>query len=63
MHAKDWAEDQESVELDAIPAGRLRELVREAIEQHVDRDQLDALRLIEAEEREQLEIFGKGLKA
>jgi len=61
-HAKGWAEDRESVELDAIPAGQLRRLVREVIEQHVDDRQLERLRLIESAEREQLTMFGKGLK-
>ena len=61
-HAKGWAEDRESVELDAIPAGQLRRLVRAVIEQHVDRRQLEYLRLMKAAEREQLTMFGKGLK-
>jgi DNA-binding PadR family transcriptional regulator len=41
----------ESVELDAIPAPELRELVRDAIEDHVDAHQLHVLRTVEAEER------------
>jgi len=61
-HAKGWAEDRESVELDAIPAGQLRRLVRAVIEQHIDRRQLEHLRVMEAAEREQLTMFGKGLK-
>ena len=62
-HAIGWAEDDESVELDAIPAGQLRDLVREAIEQHVDEDELARLRQIEAEEREQLTLFARQLAA
>ena len=36
-----------SVELDAIPAARLRELVRGCIERHVDQEQLAVLRAAE----------------
>ena len=36
-----------SVELDAIPAAKLRELVRGCIERHVDKQQLDLLRIAE----------------
>jgi hypothetical protein len=43
-----------SVELDAIPARQLRELVRECIERHVDQDQLKLLRVAEQSERELL---------
>jgi hypothetical protein len=43
-----------SVELDAIPARKLRELVRECIERHVDKQQLELLRIIEKSERELL---------
>jgi hypothetical protein len=38
----------------------LRRLVRAVIEQHVDRRQLEYLRLMKAAEREQLTMFGKG---
>ncbi len=41
----------ESVELDAIPAPELRELVRGPIESHVDHHQLEVLRTAESEER------------
>lgn len=41
-----------SVELDAIPAMRLRELVRTCIERHVDQQQLNLLRVAEESERE-----------
>jgi hypothetical protein len=40
-----------SVELDAIPARKLRELVRECIERHVDQNQLKILRVAEESER------------
>ena len=40
-----------SVELDAIPVDRLRQLARDCIERHVDTHQLDTLRAVEAEER------------
>lgn len=45
----------ESIELDAIPAPVLRRLVRDAIELHVDKRQLDVLRTAETEERRVLE--------
>jgi len=51
----------ESVELDAIPAPELRELVRDAIEDHVDRHQLEVLRTAEAEERCVLEQMAASL--
>jgi hypothetical protein len=43
--------DGDSVELDAIPAPELRELVRDVIGRHVDQHQLEVLRTAEAEER------------
>jgi hypothetical protein len=43
-----------SVELDAIPAAQLRQSVRECIERHVDKHQLEMLRITEASERELL---------
>jgi hypothetical protein len=43
-----------SVELDAIPARKLRELVRECIERHVDQQKLNLLRIAERSERELL---------
>jgi hypothetical protein len=48
-----------SVELDAIPAAQLRTLVRECIERHVDKQQLEILRTAEKSEREMLAMFGK----
>jgi hypothetical protein len=43
-----------SVELDAIPAHKLRALVRECIERHVDQKKLEFLRVAERSERELL---------
>jgi hypothetical protein len=43
-----------SVELDAIPARKLRELVRGYLERHVDRQQLAILRAVEESERQLL---------
>jgi hypothetical protein len=43
-----------SVELDAIPARQLREIVRSCIERHVDQEQLALLRVAEESERELL---------
>jgi hypothetical protein len=48
-----------SVELDAIPASKLRELVRGCIERHVDRQQLAILRVAEESERETLGKWAK----
>ncbi|PWT84412.1 MAG: hypothetical protein C5B56_15670 [Proteobacteria bacterium] len=41
-----------SIELDAIPADKLRQLVRECIERHVDQHQLTILRIAEDSERD-----------
>lgn len=46
--------DGESVELDAIAPGDLRDLVREAIEDHLPAGALDAVRVAEASERDVL---------
>jgi hypothetical protein len=43
-----------SVELDAIPADKLRALVREVIERHIDQEQLKILKIAEESERELL---------
>ena len=51
-HAKGF--EGESVEVDAIPTGTLRGLVRSAIEEHMPRAQLDLQRTVEREERELL---------
>ncbi len=48
-----------SVELDAIPASRLRDLVRTCIERHIDKEQLAVLRAAEASERETLGRWAK----
>ena len=45
----------ESVEVDAIPPHRLRSLVREAIERHIDPAILERTRRVEAVERESLD--------
>jgi hypothetical protein len=44
--------DGESVELDAIPAGKLRDLVRDCIEWHIDPEHLRQLELAEQSERQ-----------
>jgi hypothetical protein len=44
--------DGTSVELDAIPGRRLRDLVRECIERHIDKHQIELLRVAEKSERE-----------
>jgi hypothetical protein len=51
-----------SVELDAIPAARLRELLRECIERHVDQQQLTLLRIAEHSEREILSKWAGALR-
>jgi hypothetical protein len=48
-----------SVELDAIPAIKLRELVRDCIERHVDKEQLAVLQAAEASERDTLGRWAK----
>jgi hypothetical protein len=55
--SKKW--EGSSVELDAIPAPQLRALVRDCIERHVDKQQLEILRAAEKSEREMLVMFGK----
>ncbi len=47
----------ESVEVDAIPPDTIRDMVRECIEQHIDQDRLERLRLVEQAERETLLRF------
>jgi hypothetical protein len=42
----------ESVEVDAIPPGTLRDLVRSCITRHINRDALERLQSVEAAERE-----------
>jgi hypothetical protein len=48
-----------SVELDAIPASKLRKLVRDCIERHIDQRQLAVLRAAEESERETLSKWAK----
>lgn len=48
-HDRGWR--GQSVELDAIPPGLLRELIRAAIEQHLPRDQFKVLKIAEESER------------
>ena len=56
-HARNFTGD--SVELDAIPSLELRRLCREVIERHVDKDQLEKLRIAETSEREALTVWAK----
>jgi hypothetical protein len=51
----------ESVELDAIPPDTLRDLVRLAIEQHIDRDEFERLQVVEEQERVTLENIARVL--
>jgi hypothetical protein len=46
-----------SVEMDAIHPDALRQIVRDAIEQHIDLRQLETLRIAEAEQRKILTTF------
>ena len=54
-------EIQATVEAEALPAGVLREIVREAVEGYLPAGQLEAVRVAEAAEREALEMFRWGL--
>ena len=49
----------ESVELDAIPARRLRELVRDCIERHINRNHLHTLKAAEDSERQLIESWAR----
>jgi len=51
-----------SVELDAIPAAKLRRLVKKSIERHIDKQQLELLRIAEKSERELLTKWATTLK-
>jgi DNA topoisomerase VI subunit A len=53
-HAKNWKQDTDSTELDALPANELRRLVRAVIERHISPQSLKALRAAEESEREVL---------
>jgi hypothetical protein len=59
--ARDWVGD--SVELDAIPPDRLRALAQVSIESHVDPEQLERIRTVEAAERESIRDFADSLAA
>jgi hypothetical protein len=50
-HSRSGGFAGESVEVDAIPSPTLRAIVRDAIEEYVDHDQLAVLRLAEDSER------------
>jgi hypothetical protein len=50
----------ESVEVDAIPASTLRDILAAAIEQHIDQRQLAVTRRVEESEREALEHVWRG---
>ncbi len=53
----------ESVEVDAIPASTLRQIVRDAVEQHIDPEALRLTKVVEAEERAGLEaLAGRWLR-
>lgn len=60
-NANGWPDGRPSVELDAIPPRDLRDLVRGCIEWHVDQEYLNSLRAIEAEERQQMALFGQAI--
>jgi hypothetical protein len=47
----------DSVELDALPSGILRDMVREVIERHISEHALETLRIAEDSERELLEAW------
>jgi hypothetical protein len=51
----------ESVELDAIPPAKLRALVKECIERHVDRDHIERMKRIEKAERAIFTVGGQVL--
>ena len=56
-HARNFVGD--SCELDSIPPDKLRGLVRECIERHIDPDHLNTLRVAEASERSALKMFAR----
>jgi hypothetical protein len=56
-HAKSFAGD--SVELDALPAAELRQMVRECIERHISPRHLEGVRVAEESERELLEAWAE----
>ena len=52
-----------SVEVDAIDPDTLRDMIRGCITPHIDQDELDRLRAIEAEERQSLNIISNFTRA
>lgn len=58
-HAKNF--QGESVEVDTLPVDALQQLVRNAIEQHIDQRQLMITRVAEVSERAALQMLGSGL--
>jgi hypothetical protein len=60
-HAKNFEGD--SCELDSIPPNRLRDLVRECIARHIDRDRLAILQAAEESERDALQMFAQSWRA
>jgi hypothetical protein len=50
----------DSVEVDAIPPDRLRELVENCITRHIDQYRLERLRVVETQERKTLEAYARG---
>jgi hypothetical protein len=52
--------NDDSVELDAIPARELKKIVNNCIERHIDHDALESTKRIEKAERESLESFIEG---
>jgi len=59
LHAKGFEGD--SVELDALPASKLRSMVREVIEQHISARSLEVLRTAEESERQLLTAWAADL--
>ena len=56
-HAKNFEGD--SCELDSIPPDRLRDLVRECIMRHIDRDHFATVQAAEESERAALKMFAQ----
>jgi hypothetical protein len=54
--------DPESVELDAMDADDLRTLLREAIESHIDGQELDTMLAAEASEREGMAAIAEAVR-
>jgi hypothetical protein len=56
---KKWPHDF-ACELDAMPPDKIREVVEDVINIHLDQDALDVLKVAEESEREQLRLFVRG---